>query len=36
VHLNDSGVLSGPDEQVPIPTFERAWAPNHNSAIVTR
>src|SRR3984957_4107522 len=36
VHLNDSGVLSGPDEQVPIATFERAWAPNHNSAIVTR
>ena len=36
VHLNDSGVLSGPDEQVPIATFEQAWAPNHNSAIVTR
>ena len=36
VHLNDSGVLSGRDEQVPIATFEQAWAPNHNSAIVTR
>ena len=36
VHLNDSGVLNGRDEQVPIATFERAWAPNHNSAIVTR
>ena len=36
VHLNDSGVLNGRDEQVPIVTFERAWAPNHNSAIVTR
>src|SRR3984957_2140384 len=36
VHLNDSGILSGRDEQVPIATFERAWAPNHNSAIVTR
>jgi hypothetical protein len=36
VHLNDSGILSGWDEQVPIATFERAWAPNHNSAIVTR
>src|ERR1700749_2263058 len=36
VHLNDSGLPSGRDEQVPIATFERAWAPNHNSAIVTR
>ena len=36
VHLNDSGILNGRDEQVPISTFERAWAPNHNSAIVTR
>ena len=36
VHLNDSGILSGRDEQVPIATFELAWAPNHNSAIVTR
>jgi len=36
VHLNDSGIVSGRDEQVPIATFERAWAPNHNSAIVTR
>jgi hypothetical protein len=36
VHLNDSGVPNGRDEQVPIATFELAWAPNHNSAIVTR
>jgi hypothetical protein len=36
VHLNDSGIMNGRDEQVPIATFERAWAPNHNSAIVTR
>jgi hypothetical protein len=36
VHLNDSGVETGRDEQVPLATFERAWAPNHNSAIVTR
>jgi Peptidase_C39 like family len=36
VHLNDSGITTGRDEQVPIATFERAWAPNHNSAIVTR
>ncbi|MGA7133920.1 MAG: C39 family peptidase [Mycobacterium sp.] len=36
VHLNDSGIVSGRDEQVPIATFEQAWAPNHNSAIVTK
>jgi hypothetical protein len=36
VHLNDSGIVSGRDEQVPINTFEQAWAPNHNSAIVTK
>ena len=36
VHLNDSGVPSGRDEQVRIATFEQAWAPNHNSAVVTR
>jgi hypothetical protein len=36
VHLNDSGIMNGRDERVPIATFERAWAPNHNSAVVTR
>ena len=36
VHLNDSGIKTGPDEQVPIATFEQAWAPNHNSAVVTK
>ena len=36
VHLNDSGIRNGQDEQVPIATFQRAWAPNHNSAVVTR
>jgi Peptidase_C39 like family len=36
VHLNDSGLPNGRDEQVPIVRFEQAWAPNHNSAIVTR
>jgi len=36
VHLNDSGVTTGRDEQVPIATFEQAWAPNRNSAIVTK
>ena len=36
VHLNDSGIMNGRDEQVPIATFEQAWAPNHNSTIVTK
>lgn len=36
VHLNDSGVPNGQDEQIPIATFERARAPNRNSAIVTK
>ena len=36
VHLNDSGIMGGRDEQVPITTFEQAWAPNYNSAIVTK
>jgi hypothetical protein len=36
VHLNDSGIDTGRDEQVPIATFEHAWAPNHNSAVVTK
>jgi hypothetical protein len=35
VHLNDSGIVSGRDEQVPIARFEQAWAISHNSAIVT-
>jgi predicted double-glycine peptidase len=35
VHLNDSGIVSGRDEQIPIARFEQAWAINHNSAIVT-
>lgn len=36
VHLNDSGISTGRDERVPIAVFERAWAPNYNSAIVTK
>ncbi|MEB4211456.1 C39 family peptidase [Mycobacterium sp. 94-17] len=36
VHLNDSGINTGRDEQVRIATFEKAWAPNYNSAIVTK
>ena len=35
VHLNDSGINTDGDERVPIATFERAWAPNHDSAVVT-
>lgn len=36
VHLNDSGIDTGRDEQIPLAAFERAWAPNYNSAIVTK
>jgi hypothetical protein len=36
VHLNDSGINSGRDEQVSIATFERSWATSHNFAVVTR
>lgn len=36
MHLNDSGVPGGRDEQVPLATFDRAWAPNHYSVIVTK
>lgn len=36
VHLNDSGIKAGRDEQIPLAIFERAWAPNDNSAIVTK
>ncbi len=36
VHLNDSAINTGRDEQVSIATFEEAWAPNYHSAIVTQ
>jgi hypothetical protein len=36
VHLNDSAIHTGRDEQVSITTFEQAWAPNFHSAIVTQ
>jgi hypothetical protein len=36
VHLNDSGITNGGDEQIPIATFEQAWATYHNSAVVTQ
>jgi predicted double-glycine peptidase len=35
VHLNDSGVPTGGDEQVSIATFEQAWAASDNFAVVT-
>ena len=35
VHLNDSGMMSGGDEQIPMAAFEPAWATYHNSAVVT-
>ena len=35
VHLNDSGIMSGGDEQIPMAAFEPAWATYHNSAVVT-
>ena len=34
VHLNDS-VKAGPDEQVPLATFEKAWGTTQNLAVVT-
>ena len=35
VHLNDSGIKAGRDEQVPLATFEKAWATSDNFAVVT-
>ncbi len=35
VHLNDTGIVNGGDEQIPIATFEQAWATYRNSAVVT-
>ena len=36
VHLNDSGIKTGRDEQVPIAVFEAAWRTSDNFAVVTR
>jgi predicted double-glycine peptidase len=36
VHLNDSGIKAGRDEQVSIATFEQAWATSDNFAVVTK
>lgn len=36
VHMNDSGIPAGRDEQVSIATFETAWVASNNFAVVTR
>ena len=36
VHLNDSGSNTGRDEQVPLATFEKAWATSQHFAVVTK
>jgi hypothetical protein len=35
VHLNDSGISTGRDEQIPLPTFMQSWATGRNQLIVT-
>ncbi|HKI41922.1 MAG: C39 family peptidase [Mycobacterium sp.] len=34
VHLNDSGIKAGRDEQVPLGTFEKAWGTGDNFAVL--
>ncbi|MGH3636198.1 MAG: hypothetical protein ACRDTS_19345, partial [Mycobacterium sp.] len=36
VHLNDSGIPTGRDEQIPMDTFTQAWATGDNLLIVTQ
>ncbi len=36
VHLNDSGIPTGRDEQIPMATFTQAWATSNNLLIVTQ
>jgi Peptidase_C39 like family len=36
VHLNDSGSNTGRDEQIPLATFEQAWATSNHFTVVTR
>jgi hypothetical protein len=36
VHVNDSGIEAGRDEQVPVATFEDAWDTSDNFAVITR
>jgi hypothetical protein len=35
VHLNDSGIKTGRNEQVSLATFEQAWTTSQNLAVVT-
>ena len=35
VHVNDSGITGGRDEQVSIATFQQAWATSDDFAVVT-
>jgi len=35
VHVNDSGIDTGSDEQVPLAAFEASWATSDNQAVVT-
>ena len=36
VHLNDSGIKHGRDEQVDLAAFEKAWATSDSFAVVTK
>ncbi len=36
VHLNDSGIPTGRDEQVPMATFAQAWATGNNQLLITQ
>jgi Peptidase_C39 like family len=36
VHVNDSGIKAGRDEQVSLATFQAAWRASDNFAVVTR
>ncbi len=36
VHLNDSGIKAGRDEQVPLAAFQAAWNTSDNFAVVTQ
>ncbi|MBV9513018.1 MAG: C39 family peptidase [Mycobacteriaceae bacterium] len=35
VHLNDSGIASGKDEQVSVADFKKSWATSHDFAVIT-
>ena len=35
VHVNDSGIDTGRDEQVPLADFKNSWATSNNQAVVT-